>query len=168
MKKLMNVLFAALMMSFVACNNQPVTPPEPEDPEIDDPTVPSSMKLFVDGIGEITGDRTITLHDAVLMVSGEMTMTVSGTIEGVDALRVIVTRSTEGRKDQLCAFDKCSPGDGELEQVLNFKMQGITNTWYAHYVVPEQDHSAYTVNYKFINYSRVVNLTVVYDYQESE
>ena len=95
-------------------------------------------------------------------------MEIKGTIEGASKIRVVVTRSTTGREDKLCAFDFCAPGDGELEQVFNFKMQGITNTWYAHYMVPEQDHSAYTVNYKFINYSRVVNLTVVYDYQESE
>ena len=166
MKKLMYLLFAALTVGFAACK-QPVNPPT-EDPEIDDPTVASNMQLFVDGIGEITADRTITLHDAEESLSGELTMAVRGTIEGAVALRVIVTRSATGRKDELCALGKCSAGDGEEEQVFNFKMLDGAHTWFAHYTVPEQDHSAYTVNYKFINYSRVTNLTVVYDYQETE
>ena len=165
MKKLMYVLLAVLTLVFAACNNRP-TPPE--EPEIDDPTVPSTMKLFVDGIGEITADRTITLHDALLSLSGETKMEVKGTIEGVQALRVLVTRSEEGRTDELCAFGKCALGDGELEQEFNFFVVDDSDTWFAHYIVPETDHSPYTVKYKFINYSRVITLTVVYDYQESE
>ena len=168
MKKLMYVLLAALTLSFVACNNQPVTPPEPEEPEIDDPTIPSTMQLFVDGIGEITKDKTITLHNALLSLSGELKMEIKGTIEGVDKIRVMVTRSTTDREDELCAFGTCATGNGETEQEFNFSVIDGSNTWFAHYTVPEADHSPYTVKYKFINYSRVITLTVVYDYQETE
>ena len=161
MKRLIYLLLAALTLSFAACNNQPTPPPEPEEPEIDDPTVASSMQLFVDGIGEITKDKTVTLHNAVLKLSGEMQMEVKGTIEGVEALRVMVTRSATGREDELCV-GACAAGDGEAEQEFNFSALGGSSTWFAHYIVPEADHSPYT------NYSRVITLTVVYDYQETE
>lgn len=168
MKRLIYLFLAALTLSFAACNNQPTPPPEPEEPEIDDPTVASSMQLFVDGIGEITKDKTVTLHNAVLKLSGEMQMEVKGTIEGVEALRVMVTRSATDRVDELCALGTCAAGDGEAEQEFNFSVVDGSKTWYAHYIVPEADHSPYTVKYKFINYSRVITLTVVYDYQETE
>ena len=160
------LIFALLMMSFSACNNKPTPPPVPEDPEIDDPTVPSSMKLFVNGVGEITGDRTITLHEAEEQLSGKMQMALDGTIEGVEKVRVIVTRSVAGREDELCALGTCAPGDGQSEQVFNFHVVSDSHTWFAHYTLPESGDTKYTVNYKFINYSRVITLTVVYDYQQ--
>jgi len=165
-RSLAQVLIPALLsVAFVACNNKPTPPPVPgnqEDPEIDDPTVPSSMKLFVAGMGEIKHDTTITLHEAELSLSGDLIMEVKGTIEGIEALRVIVTRSDENRRDELCALGTCAPGNGEREQEFNFRVMEHSNTWYAHYIVPDMDNTTYTVNYKFINYSRVINLTVVY------
>ena len=175
MKKLMYVLFAALMMSLVACHNQPVTPPEPNDPEIDDPTIPSNMQLFVEGIGEITGDTTIIVTTAEEQLSGKLQMSVEGTLEGVQAVRVIVTRSELDREDELCALGTCAAGDGQLEQEFNFRVVGDNNKWYAHYTFlpdfcttePYTPHYLYTVNYKFINYSCVVTLTVVYDFKNT-
>lgn len=159
---------ALLMLSLVACNNKP-TPPDPgnsEDPEIDDPTIPSTMKLFINGMGEITKDQTITLHEAEEQLSGKMQMALNGTIEGVEKVRVIVTRSVEGREDEFCALGTCAPGDGQLEQEFNFSVIGGAKTWFAHYTLPESGDTEYTVNYKFINYSRVITVTVVYDYQK--
>ena len=162
MKKIIYMM-AALTMGLAACK-QPVNPPT-EDSEIDDPTVASTMKLFVNGMGEITKDQTITLHGAELQMSGKLQMEVNGTIEGVEKVRVIVTRSAEGREDELCALGTCAAGDGEREQEFNFKVIGDSNTWFAHYTVPKEGDAKYTVKYKFINYSRVITLTVVYDYQ---
>ena len=171
MKKLMYVVLAMFAISFAACS--PIeNPPEPEDPEIDDPTVASNMQLFVDGIGEITGDTTIVVTTAEEQLSGYYQMSVEGTIEGIQAVRVIVTRSKKDRMDELCALGTCAAGDGELEQEFNFRVIGDNNKWYAHYTFlpdlcrtePYTPLNPYIVNYKFINYSRVVNLTVVYDY----
>ena len=92
MKKLMYLLFAALTVGFAACSRIE-NHPETEDPEIDDPTVASNMQLFVDGIGEITGDTTIVVTTAEEQLSGKLQMSVEGTLEGVQAVRVIVTRS---------------------------------------------------------------------------
>ncbi len=167
MKKCFYVLLAVLGMSVASCHNQPVNP-TPEDPEIDDATVESSMRLFVNDIGEIRSDTTIYIYTAMQQLSGQMQMEVSGYLENIEALRVMVSRSATDRTDELCALGTCAIGDGEAEQQFDFAVINNSLTWYAHYTLPESGDPLYTVNYKFINYSRVINLTVVYDYKETE
>ena len=152
-------------MLFAACKS--TNPPVQEDPEIDDPSVPSTMQLMMNGVGVIAKDTTITVSEASLSLSGKMQMAVTGEITGIKAFRVLITRSAQDRDDEFCAADKCCPNSGDAEQELNFSVKdGDASSWYAHYNLPAEGDTRYTVKYKFINYSRVITLTVVYDYKE--
>ena len=167
MNKLMYFLCVVLLsIGMTACHNQP-NQPVAEEPEIDDPTIESHMQLMVNGVGEILSDTTIVVQESNLnLLSGKIEMKLEGAIRGVDALRVVVTRSDKGLEDEFCALGACLMGDGEPEQVFDLTAFDDSDKWYVHYMVEKE--GAYTVSYKFINYSRVVKLTVVFDYQGKE
>ena len=164
-RRCMKLLTLCLLVLFVAC--KPANPPAQGEPEIDDPSVASTMQLLLNGVGPLTKDTTITVSEAELSLSGKMQMAVTGEISGIKAFRVVITRSAQDRDDEFCAADKCCPNNGDVEQVLNFTVRdGDASSWYAHYNLPAEGDTRYTVKYKFINYSRVITLTVVYDYKE--
>jgi len=161
MKKYVYVLAIALLaMSWAGC--QPKNGPDGHH---------SEMKVIVTGVGVITSDTTIVIHDAMLNVlSGETQMEVRGELKDVtDKLEVTITRSATDRIDEFCVANSCNICNGEETQHLEFNFTGNNtgSSWYAHYNMPQDGDLDYTVSYKFVNYDRQVTLTVQYDYQET-
>jgi hypothetical protein len=165
MKKIIYMMAALLAVTLVGCKPTPV------------PTFHSEMTVFVNGIGAITKDTTIVVHDAEMnILTGEMTMGLSGDIRYTLApLDVNVTRSATDRIDEFCAAGKCTITNGEETQHLHFQYDMYEGElwapnvdWYAHYNLPKEGDTDYVISYQFINHDRNVTLTIHYDYQENE
>lgn len=166
MKKFFYVfLSCAMLAAFAACGPDEPTPgPEDETPEFLDKSKTSSMVVTLANV-PVASDTTIIVTDAEPSLSGAVQMGVRGTIQGVKAFRVTITRSEAGQKDELCAGQQCVPGDGELSQDIDYNMMGADKAdWYTHYTPAKAGD--YTVNYKFQNYNRELNIKVIYRYAE--
>lgn len=166
MKKFFYVfLSCAMLATFAACGpDEPTPDPDEETPEFLDKSKTSSMVVML-GSMTVSADTTVIITDAEPSPSGAVQMGVRGSISGVKAFRVTITRSEAGQKDELCAGQQCVPGDGELSQDIDYNMMGAAKAdWFTHYTPVKAGD--YTVNYKFRNYNRELNLKVIYRYAE--
>ena len=155
MKKTIHLLLTVLALMAVSCTPKPIQKNT------------SQMRLFVDGIGEITADTTITVHEVQQSLSGAQQMQIQGELKNVEptVLTMQITRSATDRMDEFCTERVCTICDGEPVQELVFNVpEGEPDTdWYAHYTLPKEGEMNYTVQYKFINLDRHFTLTVHYE-----
>lgn len=123
-----------------------------------------ALIVSIDGEGEVPEQGmqlTITQGEADVL-SGRYIMTLEGEVLASSGqLTVQITRSAEGMEDEFCCADNCTAGNGLMQEAHTFTLSGLSR-WYVHYMpTPGSD---VTVNYLFSDGEQSRLLTVQYHY----
>ena len=102
------------------------------------------------GYGNIPEEgMAITLTEAEEdILTGEMVMGITGSLICNGTLSVSITRSETGLTDEFCCADKCTGGNKEQEETLQFTPGGKAK-WYIHYMPASGSETEITYLFKF-------------------
>ncbi len=141
MKKI-STLLAIVLMSFQTAN---------------------ALIVSIDGEDEIPEEGIeLTITEAEEdPLSGEQVMELSGNLLASSQLTVKITRSEKEVKDEFCCGEKCTSGNSDIEETLQFNVNGMEN-WYLHYYPKEK--SDVTIEYVFSDETDTLKMTVHYLY----
>ena len=95
-----------------------------------------ALIVSVNGEGEVTeeGMNLIVTEGDWDILSGKYTMKLEGEVmTATGELTVQIIRSIEGLTDEFCWGNNCTAGNGEQEETKVFTVSGVAN-WYSHYV----------------------------------
>ena len=127
-----------------------------------------ALILSVEGYGEVPTDGLdITIDKAEIdFFTGEPVMKCEGSLQTYSPLTVTIDRPSAGLSDEFCC-GQCIPGNGALQQVLNFSPAG-SSTWFGHYY--PASNSDLTVTYTFSDGAdtRVIRVRYIYSTQGVE
>ena len=121
-------------------------------------------------VTNVTENTTITvteyewdedLEEALMEVRGQLYSDESQNI------KVTITRQNTGVIDQFCAAGNCVPGNGELNQVCEFKVgtMPMQRSWFTHYT-PMEAGTEEVISYEFNDgVNPTITLTIKYSYK---
>ncbi len=122
-----------------------------------------ALTVTVTGYGNIPEEgMAITLTEAEEdILTGEMVMGITGSLICNGTLSVSITRSETGLTDEFCCADKCTGGNKEQEETLQFTPGGKAK-WYIHYMPASGSETEIT--YLFSEGTQSRRLTVRYSF----
>lgn len=120
-----------------------------------------ALTVTVTGYGNIPEEgMDITLTEAEEdILTGEMVMGINGSLICNGTLSVSITRSETGLTDEFCCAGKCTGGNKEQEETLQFTPGGMAD-WYIHYMPAASSETEIT--YLFSEGTQSRKLTVRY------
>lgn len=116
----------------------------------------------------ITKDTTLTvteyewdedLEEATMGIKGQLYS------DETQNIKVTITRQSTGILDQFCAAGNCVPGNGEVNQVLEFTIgtMALQRSWFTHYTPMEAGNEV--ISYEFNDgVNPTITLTIKYSY----
>ena len=124
-----------------------------------------SLILSLNGYGEIPAegvDTTVTQAEKDFL-TGEMVMSLEGSLVSTNPLTVTITRSETDLVDEFCCAGQCLPGNEELSQWIQLTFSEKNTNWFVHY--SPQPASNVTITYTFSDGTdeRVLRVNYVYD-----
>ncbi|MBQ7632042.1 MAG: Omp28-related outer membrane protein [Paludibacteraceae bacterium] len=84
-------------------------------------------------------------------------MSVTGTVQSTDSLRVTITRSAAGLVDEFCCAGICLAGNQALTQQLTFAPTA-EGQWFVHYTPAEESYETITYLFKDGDETRIVTV----------
>ena len=116
----------------------------------------------------ITKDTTLTVTEYEWDEDlEETTMGIKGQLysDETQNIKVTITRQSTGILDQFCAAGNCVPGNGEVNQVLEFTIgtMALQRSWFTHYTPMEAGNEV--ISYEFDDgVNPAITLTIKYSY----
>ena len=107
-----------------------------------------ALTVSVNGLGEVseTGLELTVTETEDDPLSGTKLMSLHGSVQSTDSLRVTITRSVNGLVDEFCCASVCTPGNRTHVQELTFAPSEGTQ-WFVHYTPAEASYE--TISYLF-------------------